>query len=786
MLAAVLVIFLAAAIAPTLHRLLPAFSHWLLALVPAGVTVWFAQFLGPVSGGETVLQVVPWVPALGVELAFRLDGLSLLFALLVTGIGTFITAYAGGYLHGHEHQGRFYLFLLAFMGSMLGLVLADDVISLFVFWELTSVTSFLLIGFNHEDGRSRRSAVQALVVTSLGGLALLAGLVLMGLVGEGWRLTAMEASGIDFRAHALYLPILVLILLGAFTKSAQVPFHFWLPNAMDAPTPVSAYLHSATMVKAGVYLVARLNPTLGGTEVWTYTLAAFGTVTAVWGGLMALRSTDLKKVLAYTTLMALGTLTMLVGLGTEYALKGFAVFLLAHSLYKGALFMGAGAVDHGTGTRDVNQLSGLWPKMRLTGLFILLASLSMAGLPPFFGFLGKELMYEGMLEAGSTGTFVLVGMVLANATMLGAAGLVFVKPFLGKPSQAAEHAHEGSPSLWIGPAVLASLGLAFGLFGSLPAPLMGAVTSAVAGTAKTVDLHLWHGLTPALGLSAVTVALGAALFLGLRGVTAALGGLARASRVNFDAAWDHVLAGVDALARAVTNLLQAGRLSRYMLLTIAVMFALPGITLLLRGGFAMPKAEGWAEPLGWFLCFLMLLGTFGAMLATSRLAAVTALSISGLAVALFFLAYSAPDVGITQLMVETLTVIIIVLVLAKLPKFGPSERTDAATRLVKLVVAVAAGGVTTAILLSVTAQPLSPHLSDYFAAASYVEAYGRNVVNVIIVDFRGFDTLGEITVVAMAGLGVLALLKARNAPKPEEDAAAPRLDPGKPMTGEAD
>ncbi|WP_119677929.1 putative monovalent cation/H+ antiporter subunit A [Indioceanicola profundi] len=768
MLTAVLAIFLLAAVAPTVHRFLPHQSHWVLALVPAAVTAWFAMQLPEVGaigsghGEQAVIQVIPWIPSLGVELAFRLDGLALMFALLITGIGTFIVIYAGGYLHGHVHQGRFYLFIIAFMASMLGLVLADDVVSLFVFWELTSITSFMLISFNHEDPSSRRSAVQALLVTASGGLALLGGLVLLGQTAGSFRLTEIEASGVDLRQHALYLPILALLLLGAFTKSAQVPFHFWLPNAMDAPTPVSAYLHSATMVKAGVYLVARLNPTMGGTDVWFYTLVGFGTVTALWGGYMALRSVDMKKILAYTTLFALGTLVMLVGLGTPYAFQAFGVFLLAHALYKGALFMAAGSVDHGSGTRDVRELSGLWGKMKVTGVIIALASLSMAGLPPFFGFIGKEVMYEGMLEAGSFGIIVTISMILANATMLGAAGLVFWKPFMGRPSPAADHAHESGIALLLGPAALAGLGLLFGLFSGIPgANLLGAVTTAVTGIDTVLDLHLWHGITPALGLSVITVALGVVLFLALGRVKSALDGLARVSRINVDAAWDHILAGLDAVFTVVTRRMQPGYLRTYMFLTFLSITVLLGGTILLKGGLPIGIGSIEASYLGWFLAALMVIGTIGAVAATSRLQAITALSVVGLAIALLFLVYGAPDVGITQLMVETLTVIIIVLVLARLPPFKKREQLSNWVRLRNGAVSIALGAIVTSILLAVSAieQPLD--LSEFFAARSYVDAHGRNVVNVILVDFRGFDTLGEITVVAVAGLGVFALLKAR-------------------------
>jgi len=782
MLIAILAIFLLAALSPLVHRLVPGISQWPLAVVPAGITVWFLTQVPAVAEGAVLLQAVSWVPALGIDLAFRLDGLSLLFALLICGIGTFIVIYAGGYLHGHEHQGRFYLFIIAFMGAMLGLVLADDIITLFVFWELTSVTSFLLIGFNHEDRKSRRSAVQALMVTALGGLALLAGMVLLGVATGESRLSAIEASGVDVRQMDLYLPILLLLLLGAFTKSAQVPFHFWLPNAMDAPTPVSAYLHSATMVKAGVYLVARLNPTLGGTDIWFWLLVVSGTVTALWGGLMALRQTDLKRVLAYTTLMALGTLVMLVGLGTEYAMRAYAVFLLAHSLYKGSLFMGAGAVDHGTGTRDVRELSGLWTSMKATGVFIALAALSMAGLPPFFGFIGKEFMYEGMLEAGAVGLAVVAAMVIANATMLGAAGLVFWKPFMGKPSDAARHAHEGGPSLILGPAVLASCGLLFGaLHGVIPGDaFMAAVVRAVAGTPLKVDLYLWHGLTPALGISAVTIGLGVLMFLGLPRLVAFLTALARTSRIDVDAAWDHILAGLDGMARAITRRMQNGRLRDYMLMTFVTIVALLGGTLLLRDGLLWPETAAPLSYLGVFLGTLMVVGTIGTILARSRLGAITALSVVGLSIALFFLVYGAPDVGITQLMVETLTVIIIVLVLARLPVFTSADFGGGVRKLRNGAIAIAAGAVVTALLLSVNAIPLDPALSEYFAAKSYVEAYGKNVVNVILVDFRGFDTLGEITVVATAGLGVWALLKARGARKAEEKTLPLAAGAGKP------
>lgn len=760
-LTAILAIIAAAFVAPTLTRALPSAAHWLLSLVPLGLAACFAVQIQAVAAGQPVVESVTWAPTLGVALAFRLDGLSLLFALLVTGIGGLIVIYAGGYLKGHPHLGRFQLFILAFMASMLGLVTADDIVALFVFWELTSVTSFLLIGFNHEDARARRSALQALLITGGGGMALLAGLVLLGLVTGEWTLSGIISSDISVTGHAFYPGILILLLLAAFTKSAQVPFHFWLPNAMDAPTPVSAYLHSATMVKAGVYLLARLHPALGGTPAWFWALVVAGGVTALWGGAMALRSNDLKKILAYTTLMALGVLILLLGIGTPAALSGFAAFLLAHSLYKGALFMGAGSVDHGTGTRVVDELGGLWPHMRVTGLFMALAALSMAGLPPLLGFIAKELVYDGAWDAGRL--WPLAVLLLANASMIGAAGLVFVKPFLGTATPVAAKAHEGSSALWCGPAVLASLSLLFGLWGAPASPLLSATASSVQGAALPVELHLWHGLTPALGLTMLTIMLGVAGYLALRPVRTGLAAVQRVTRIDHDLAWDRLLAAGDGLARWVTGGLQGGLLHRYLTIIFAAMALLLVGTLWARDAVALPTAitilsDDW---LGVALALLMLAGAAGALRAQTRMAAILSLSVNGLSVALFFLLYGAPDVGITQLMVETLTAIILVLVLARLPLLPRGADRPAAARALHGLIALGLGGATSAIMLAILELPLSLELTRFFGDTSLLEAHGRNVVNVILVDFRGFDTLGEITVIATAGLGVLALVKAR-------------------------
>ncbi|MCB1425508.1 MAG: Na(+)/H(+) antiporter subunit A, partial [Notoacmeibacter sp.] len=388
--------FLAAAAAPSLTRALKHNAAWLLALVPLFNVAHFAGFLPEIAAGNPVTGGYAWVPDFNVNFSWYLDGLSLTFALLVTGIGTLIVLYAGGYLKGHADQGRFFSFILMFMGAMQGLVVADNFLTLFVFWELTSITSFLLIGFDHSREASRRAAIQALVVTGLGGLSLLAGLLLIWNITGVSELSLLLATGDTLRDSPFYLAAFLLILGGAFTKSAQFPLHFWLPNAMEAPTPVSAYLHSATMVKAGVYLLMRLNPVMGETVLWETVLPVFGGTTLLVGTFLAVRQTDLKLMLAYTTVASLGLLVMLTGFGSEQAIAGAVLYLIAHSMFKGGLFMVAGLVDHESGTRDITRLGGLRKAMPVTFAAALLAALSMGGLPPFFGFLAKEEMYYAL------------------------------------------------------------------------------------------------------------------------------------------------------------------------------------------------------------------------------------------------------------------------------------------------------------------------------------------------------------------------------------------------------
>ena len=466
----------------------------------------YAFWLVAIHGPFTVS--VPWVPSLGLSLSFRLDGLSVLFATLITGIGTLVVLYAARYLEQHPHAGRFQVSLFAFMGSMLGVVLSDNLIALFVFWELTGFTSYLLIGFEHERQEARRAALQALLVTGAGGLALLAAAVMLWQAGGSVSLSTLLANGTTIGSHAMYGPIVGLVLLAAFTKSAQFPFHFWLPNAMQAPTPVSAYLHSATMVKAGVYLVARMTPLLGGSLLWTGVITLVGAVTMVGGAYRAVLETDLKRMLAYSTISALGVLMLLLGIGTREAVVASLTYLLAHACYKGALFLVVGAVEHETGTRDVTELGGLRRRMPVTAVAAMLAAGSMAGVPLLFGFVAKEQFYDSVRHFGQFGMWpgmVLVAAAVAASALLGAAGLMAgVSPFVGRPT-APMDSHEAPPSLWLGPLVLGGVGLVVGLVPALvDAPLRLAAT-AVTGDAVPVSLALWHGFNVTLLLSVVTL-----------------------------------------------------------------------------------------------------------------------------------------------------------------------------------------------------------------------------------------------------------------------------------------
>jgi multicomponent Na+:H+ antiporter subunit A len=755
---ALLLPFAGAAMAPILTRVLHHHAAWALAAIPAVLFAYFLTFARLVAASGNAAGAIAWAPSIGVDLSWFIDGLSLTFALLISGIGTLIVIFSGGYLKGHPRQGRFFSFMLLFMGAMQGLVLADGFVTLFVFWELTSITSFLLIGFDNHREAARRAAFQALVVTGMGGLSLLAGLLLIwGMVGTP-SMSGLLATGDTLRQSPLYLAALLLVLGGAFTKSAQVPFHFWLPNAMEAPTPVSAYLHSATMVKAGVYLVMRLNPVMGGTPAWEMLLPLFGGATLVAGTVLAIRQTDLKLMLAYTTVGSLGLLVMLTGLGSDRAVEAAALYLIAHSLFKGALFMVAGSLDHEAGSRDVTELAGLRRAMPITFAAALLAGASMAGLPPFFGFLVKEEIYAAVLDGDWAALAVLVAFV-GNALMAAIALCVALQPFLGTRPRSPKHAHEGPLLLWLGPVVLALLGVAASLLSGITLHFLASPMASATG-GRPLDIHVStvpHLGTPLL-LSAATIALGAAVFVWQRKARHIVAMMLQAIAWGPDRGFDQTVRGLVRLSFGLAGFVQSGRLDIYLKVTFLVVALALVVPMALDGEWPFMPSWPSLEPQEWTVLLIAATGLVAVLRARSRLTAIVSLGIQGFAVALIFILLGAPDLSFTQFMIETLSVVILALVMTRL-RLTPTDRRSAAMRVIDGTIAIVCGLGFGLLLLKAVQLPFDDRLSDFFGKYSLAIAHGRNIVNVIIVDFRGLDTLGEISVVMIAGLAILTLVR---------------------------
>ncbi|ATN33527.1 Na(+)/H(+) antiporter subunit A [Rhizobium sp. ACO-34A] len=757
--------FVAAILSPLIVRRLGANAAWFIALAPLAAFVHLLRFVPEIARGEVVTGGYAWVPSLNLSFSWFLDGLSLTFALLITGIGTLIVLYAGGYLKGHPQQGRFFSFILMFMGAMLGVVMSDSFLMLFVFWELTSITSFLLIGFDHEREASRRAALQALVVTGGGGLALLAGLIFIWNITGTTQLSLLVHADDILRQSPFYMAALFLVLGGAFTKSAQFPFHFWLPNAMEAPTPVSAYLHSATMVKAGVYLLMRLNPVMGATPAWEILLPFFGGITLLVGALLAIRQTDLKLMLAYTTVASLGLLVMLTGFGSPYAVEAAVLYLVAHSLFKGALFMVAGLIDHETGTRDVTKLGGLRAAMPVTFAAALLAAISMAGLPPFFGFLAKEEIYAALAGSSPRSVVFTLAAIIGNALMFAIGFAVALKPFIGRKVETPKRAHEGPVLLWFGPLVLALGGLAAAVFSdawhwAVSSPM----ASAVSGVTKNVTISLEPHIGLPLALSGITVILGVLVYLGLSRAREAMERLLDILGPGPDRGFDVFIRGLVRFAFGVTRVIQNGRLDVYVTFT----FALLALVLLvpLFAFDELPKMPVWPDDVRFHelaLFAIAIIGLVAVLRSKDRLTAIVSLGIQGFAVAVIYLLFGAPDLSFTQFMVETLSVVILALVMTRL-RLSPADHRTPVERIVDGAIAIACGLGFSLLLLKATQVPFDTALTDFFNAYSKVIAHGANVVNVIIVDFRGTDTLGEISVVMITGLAILALIRIRVTP----------------------
>ncbi|MGD8903016.1 MAG: proton-conducting transporter membrane subunit, partial [Anaerolineae bacterium] len=755
----------------------------LLALAPLSAFGLLLRAVVVLESGPALVWRIEWLPSLGLGLGFYFDHLSALFALLVTGIGTLVVVYAGYYFKSEERpwgEWRFLTYLLLFMMAMLGLVLAGDVITLFVFWEGTSITSFLLIAYKSKDEAARQGAFKSLSITGGGGIALLIGLLLLSYVAGSSDLITILTSGDTLRASVLYPAMLGLIALGAFTKSAQVPFHIWLPDAMSAPTPASAYLHSATMVKAGVYLLARLNPALGFTDLWFWLLSLFGLATMLTGAYLGLKQNDLKSLLAYSTISQLGVLVVLIGQDTEIAFKALVVGVVAHALYKSALFLVVGSVDHEAGSRDLRRLGGLARVMPFSFTAGLVAALSMAGLPPLFGFLAKETLLATITHPTVPPAVDLifpVATVVAGAFVLAQAGMLIWDTFLGQPRDPAIHAHDPPWAMILAPAIPALLSLAVGV---LPEPeslarfLADAAAEVYGGKVK-VSLALWTGITVPLLLSVIAVSLGLGLFLARHRV--------RALQMRVDEQWSFntLYAGLFGLidrASALATRMQGGKLRAYLTVILLGVFALVAGS----GGLSnweslavlsMPGLDftGELAVLRVFALLVIVAAAAATIVLRRDFSAIIALGASGLAIAVVMVLEPAPDVALVQVVVDILTVVVLLLALTRLPReqrrradmliMQESDSRQGRLSLARnaLVATVSGAVVAFVTLMALTSRPRASAVTPYYEQSAKALTGAKDIVGAVIVDFRALDTLIEIVVFSLAGLGVYTLLR---------------------------
>ncbi|MBN8502872.1 MAG: monovalent cation/H+ antiporter subunit A [Burkholderiales bacterium] len=718
--------------------------------------------------GQVPAWRIDWLPQLGMALGFRVDGLAWLLAFLITGIGALIVLYGAWYLSPKDPAPRFFTFLLLFMGAMLGVVLSDNLLLLVLFWELTSLSSFLLIGYWHHRHDARQGARMALTLTGAGGLCLLAGVLLIGHIVGSMDLATVLGSREQLQAHPLFPVALVLVLLGAFTKSAQFPFHFWLPHAMAAPTPVSAYLHSATMVKAGVFLLARMYPLLGGNEWWFWIVSLTGLATLCVGAYVAMFQHDLKGLLAYSTISHLGLITLLFGLDEPLAVVAGVFHLINHATFKASLFMSAGIIDHETGTRDLRKLAGLMKYMPVTATLGMVAAASMAGVPLLNGFLSKEMFFTEAVAKSGHG--FMEWLLPVGATVAGIFSVAYSLRFIhdtffnGEPKDLPKSPHEAPFFMLLPVGVLVVLCVVVGVApGPVVGPLLAVAAQAALG-APLPDYHLaiWHGFNLPLLMSGIAVAGGVALYAYLHShvkvhrLHKVPGWIAQGGKDVFQA----LLAGGVGLAGALTARLESGSLQRYLLLLVLAALAAGAWPFLSDGPSVQAAAPHWKD-LNPGVAAVGLIGIAATVATTvlhaQRLLALVLMGATGLVVCLCFVYFSAPDLALTQLLVEMVTIILMMLALHWLPAESPPESARW-RRWRDALIALAVGlGVAALVWLVLTREGQS--ISDYFLATSLPLGGGANAVNVIIVDYRGFDTLGEITVLVIAALTMHALLR---------------------------
>ncbi|TCI69649.1 MULTISPECIES: Na+/H+ antiporter subunit A [unclassified Exiguobacterium] len=784
--------FLFGLIIPLLFKYVPKIHvGWFVWLLPTALFIYFMNRLPAISSGEVVSESVSWIPELGIEFTAYLDGLSMLFVLLITGIGSLVVLYSIFYLSKQERLGNFYLYLMLFMGAMLGVVLSDNLIVLYVFWEVTSIASALLISYWFHKDKSTKGAQKSMLITVAGGLAMLGGFILLFQMTGTFSIREIIANVDAVQASPLFIPAMLLILLGAFTKSAQFPFHIWLPDAMEAPTPVSAYLHSATMVKAGIYLVARMTPVFGGSNVWFWTLSLVGLFTLLWGSISAVRQKDLKGILAFSTVSQLGLIMSLLGVGSAALTDGaddpmytqailVAVFhLFNHATFKGALFMAVGIIDHETGTRDIRKLGGLMTVMPITFTVSLIGLASMAGLPPFNGFLSKEKFFTAMLsvrdfeafDVGSFGImFPIIAWIASIFTFLYSL-IMFFRTFRGKfePSNYERTVHEAPLGMLISPIILVVLVIVFGLFPNLlsysiiePAKQAILPTYLPEGEQFVVNIKLWHGINTEL-LMTLGVVLVASLLFYVMGRWTKLA-IYNRERDPLNWLYDNALTGLTSGSQWITRLQMTGRLRDYFAYIFTFMLLLVGYTFWRFDAFAIDTSNtSVIEPFMWILIPLLMAAVISIPFLNHRITAVIVVGVVGFLLALLLIVFRAPDLALTKLLVETVTLVIFMLAFYHLPELR-KEKFTPRLNISNMLISVSVGVMMTLVAFSSMALGNSSgyvSISEYFLENAKELAGGYNVVNVILVDFRGLDTLLEVLVLAVAALGVVTLIKLR-------------------------
>ena len=777
--------FLLAVLVPILYKLFKkVHTGWFILPLPLVLFVYFVSFVSATSTSQPIIESFTWIEALGIEFTAKIDGLGLLFALLITGIGTLVILYSIYYLSkDKEKLNTFYVYLLLFMGAMLGVVLSDNLIVLYAFWELTSFSSFLLIGYWYDREKSRYGAQKSMLITVFGGLSMLGGIILLYIMTGTFSISEIIAQSDVIFTHPLFVPALLCILLGAFTKSAQFPFHIWLPDAMEAPTPVSAYLHSATMVKAGIYLVARMSPVFADHALWLWLIAGFGIVTLFWGSFSAVKQTDLKAILAFSTISQLGMIMSLLGIGAAalhfdgiddkyhtIATTAAVFHLINHATFKGSLFMVVGIVDHETGTRDIRRLGGLMQLMPITFTLAIIGSFSMAGLPPFNGFLSKEMFFTAMTHIIDFNVFQLdtwgilfpvIAWIASVFTFIYSMILVF-KTFTGKfqPEKLEKKPHEAPIGMLISPIILASLVIIIGFFPNILSVniIEPALSAIMPEFLFEVHISFWHGFNLELWMTISVIVLGTLLYLSLAKWRKIYGLFPEKLALN--KAYDHGLLFAQNGSLKMTRMYMNGSIRSYLIYIFAFFIAILSSVLFSQNAFKIDLEH--ASDVRYYeilLVAVIVIASVAILFAKSRLTSVILLGAVGYTVALFFVNFRAPDLALTQLVIETISVSLFLLCFYHLPKKRNEERM--AFKATNLVISIGVGAVVTLIALSAHSTKLFESISQYYVENTYTEAAGKNMVNVILVDFRGFDTLFEIVVLAIASIGIYAMIKLR-------------------------